>query len=154
MAKRSTRYLCKECGAETSSWMGRCPQCGAWDSLTELARVIGKAAAAEAKGTRPALDAGEPARPLPELPLDAATRRPCGLEELDRVLAADDADTLAHVLRDAIVCAQSTPAEQAKQQRADPNRAHEEADKPSRARKEAQSSPSRLAPPEQTEPRP
>ena len=39
------------------------------------------------------------------------------LEELNRVLAADDADTLAYVLRDTIVCAESAPAEQAKRRR-------------------------------------
>ncbi len=30
-------YLCQECGAGSSTWMGRCPTCGAWDSLVEQA---------------------------------------------------------------------------------------------------------------------
>ncbi len=47
MAKKNMRYLCKECGNESASWLGRCPQCGEWDSLTELARVIGTTTCAE-----------------------------------------------------------------------------------------------------------
>ncbi len=91
MAKKSTRYLCKECGEETGSWMGRCPHCGAWDSLTELSRVVGRKAAAESGGAGRGFAAGldalsvEPT-PLAEVPMDAAERRPSGLEELDRVL--------------------------------------------------------------------
>ncbi|MBN2170597.1 MAG: DNA repair protein RadA [Candidatus Krumholzibacteriota bacterium] len=91
MARKSTRYLCKECGAESATWMGRCPACGAWDSLTELARVIGKDAA-RAAGKAPVAagraPAGGPARPLPlaEVPLDATRRVTSGLAELDRVL--------------------------------------------------------------------
>jgi DNA repair protein RadA/Sms len=88
MAKKNTRFLCKECGAESATWLGRCPHCGAWDSLTELARVIGKEAAA--RGPRPAaasaIGAAAIPRPLAELPLDASRRLGSGLAELDRVL--------------------------------------------------------------------
>jgi len=35
-------YFCKECGAETAKWAGKCPHCGAWDSLRETKSVTGK----------------------------------------------------------------------------------------------------------------
>lgn len=33
--KPSTRFACTNCGAITSAWAGRCPQCGEWNSLQE-----------------------------------------------------------------------------------------------------------------------
>ena len=30
-----TKYVCTECGKEESKWMGRCPNCGAWNSFIE-----------------------------------------------------------------------------------------------------------------------
>ena len=86
MAKKNTRYLCKECGAEAASWLGRCPHCGEWDSFTELARVIGKQAAAERPGAVVSLGDDAQARPLADLPAESARRSPSGLPELDRVL--------------------------------------------------------------------
>ena len=35
-------FFCTECGAETSKWAGKCPACGAWNTLKETSRVIGK----------------------------------------------------------------------------------------------------------------
>jgi DNA repair protein RadA/Sms len=33
--KQKTAFFCKECGAQSSSWLGKCPQCGAWNSYIE-----------------------------------------------------------------------------------------------------------------------
>ncbi len=35
-------FFCAECGAETTKWTGKCPYCGAWDSLKETTKVTGK----------------------------------------------------------------------------------------------------------------
>ena len=35
MAKVKRVYSCKECGAQTPQWAGRCSDCGAWNSLQE-----------------------------------------------------------------------------------------------------------------------
>ncbi len=35
MAKKSASYVCQSCGAMTSAWAGRCPQCGEWNTLQE-----------------------------------------------------------------------------------------------------------------------
>lgn len=33
--KVKTKFVCSNCGAETLKWMGRCPQCGEWNTLEE-----------------------------------------------------------------------------------------------------------------------
>jgi len=35
MAKTKTRFVCQECGRTSPKALGRCPQCGAWDSMVE-----------------------------------------------------------------------------------------------------------------------
>lgn len=36
MAKKKTLFECQHCGFTSAKWMGKCPNCGAWDSLIEL----------------------------------------------------------------------------------------------------------------------
>ena len=33
--KPKTVFACQECGAQSAKWLGRCPECGAWNSLVE-----------------------------------------------------------------------------------------------------------------------
>ncbi|TMD47513.1 MAG: DNA repair protein RadA, partial [Chloroflexi bacterium] len=35
MAKTRTKYICQQCGGEQSKWVGRCPDCGAWNTMEE-----------------------------------------------------------------------------------------------------------------------
>ena len=36
MAKKTqTRYVCQNCGYSTAKWLGKCPECGQWDTLVE-----------------------------------------------------------------------------------------------------------------------
>lgn len=35
MAKAKTVFICQECGYETPKWMGKCPECGNWNTLVE-----------------------------------------------------------------------------------------------------------------------
>ena len=35
MAKAKTVFFCTSCGNETPKWVGRCPGCGAWNTLEE-----------------------------------------------------------------------------------------------------------------------
>jgi DNA repair protein RadA/Sms len=40
MAKKSTSsFVCQECGYDTPSWMGKCPECGQWNTLKEIRNV-------------------------------------------------------------------------------------------------------------------
>src|SRR3989344_949583 len=38
--KSKTFYQCRECGSKTSSWFGKCPECGTWDSLEKVEDMI------------------------------------------------------------------------------------------------------------------
>ncbi len=35
MAKRKTKFVCQECGYESTKWMGKCPGCQSWNSMAE-----------------------------------------------------------------------------------------------------------------------
>ncbi len=81
MAKREkTVYCCRECGFETANWAGKCPSCGAWNSLSEV-----KIDAAAPKGGRDRLLRAKPRR-ITELDTNAEIRLSTGIAELDRVL--------------------------------------------------------------------
>lgn len=82
MPKPRTRFLCQECGAEAPKWLGRCPACSQWNTMTEVKvspspRAIASPSLAPGSGG-PRLLAAIDLTPLP--------RRPTGLAELDRVL--------------------------------------------------------------------
>ena len=40
MAKNRTKFVCSNCGAETVRWMGRCQQCGSWNTLEETVEEV------------------------------------------------------------------------------------------------------------------
>ncbi len=50
MAKAKVVYFCSACGHESARWLGRCPQCEAWNTFSEapLAAKNGRAAASRA----------------------------------------------------------------------------------------------------------
>ena len=50
MAKAKSVFFCTECGNETPKWAGRCPSCGAWNTLVEQA--VGDGAKAKAGGRK------------------------------------------------------------------------------------------------------
>lgn len=74
--KEKTLYVCGECGYETPRWMGKCPQCGSWNTLVEEERVL----------SRPSVTAGTKAVPLSNVKAEAQARVSTGIGELDRVL--------------------------------------------------------------------
>lgn len=80
--KVKTVYICNECGYQTMKWMGRCPGCNAWGSLTET--VIEEKKSAPAKKT----SSGEIRRPkkIADIHYDNEVRYSTGSGELDRVL--------------------------------------------------------------------
>ena len=36
MAKDKIAYVCSECGQESAKWIGRCPNCGKWNTFKEI----------------------------------------------------------------------------------------------------------------------
>ena len=82
MAKKRTVYVCQECGYDTAKWMGRCPGCGAWNTMVEEHIQPDN----KAGGLRLGLsDAAKP-QPICEVKVEDLPRFLTGSGELDRVL--------------------------------------------------------------------
>ena len=81
-AKQKTIYCCTECGNETPNWAGKCPACGAWNTLTEVKL---EAAGAKSRAVRPGR-AAPAAKKISELDTTAEIRFSTGISEFDRVL--------------------------------------------------------------------
>ena len=82
MAKTKTVFYCTACGNETPKWQGRCPACGAWNTLEEH---IEKPAAAGKAKSAPVGQSRKPQR-ISEVDCDEEIRFSTGMGELDRVL--------------------------------------------------------------------
>lgn len=82
MPRAHTVYVCQQCGYRSSRWMGRCPECQAWDSLVETPPEE-----KERRGTSPVSLAGAPQpQPITEIPTDGYERISIPLGEFSRVL--------------------------------------------------------------------
>src|SRR2546421_3482926 len=89
--KNKIQFLCNSCGSVHPKWLGKCPDCGTWDSLEEYktptpdARqpLAGFAGSGTATG-----DIAHGAEPLSlsQIDTDDAPRTPTGIGEFDRVL--------------------------------------------------------------------
>ncbi|MBI2834491.1 MAG: DNA repair protein RadA [Acidobacteria bacterium] len=77
-----TVFACQECGAQAQKWMGRCPECGAWNSLVEERAVP----AGSEERRYSFVPAGAGARLYAEVDSVAAERLSSGIDEFDRVL--------------------------------------------------------------------
>ena len=82
MAKAKTVFFCTACGNETPKWVGRCPGCGAWNTLQEH---IEKPAAAGRAKAAPVGMSRHP-QPIGQVDIDTEIRFSTGMGELDRVL--------------------------------------------------------------------
>ena len=83
MAKsKGTAYFCKECGYESSKWLGQCPGCGEWNTFVEEPVAKGGTGGGSGRNTAEAI---EPMR-LSQVSLEAEERIKTGINELDRVL--------------------------------------------------------------------
>ncbi len=83
MAKKETRWVCQQCNWSFVQYMGKCPNCGAWDSLVET--IIDKGGSSEKQIPLAAIGADRP-KPLSEITLDDIDRLPVRMEEFSRVL--------------------------------------------------------------------
>ncbi|MGE4658976.1 MAG: DNA repair protein RadA, partial [Gammaproteobacteria bacterium] len=79
MVKRKRVYACDSCGARHLKWQGQCPDCNAWNSLSESREELGRGRAAHFAGTASFTN-------LDQLQVNDAERFGSGLSELDRVL--------------------------------------------------------------------
>ncbi|HQF87302.1 MAG TPA: DNA repair protein RadA [Acidobacteriota bacterium] len=81
--KIGTEYVCQSCGHRSAKWLGRCPGCGAWESLVE---EPAPAAAGRRGGMAPAGRGDGSPRRFDEIESQDGVREPSGLPEFDRVL--------------------------------------------------------------------
>ena len=77
-------FSCQSCGAQAPKWLGRCPECGAWNSFVEEA-VEKPGKAAERKGAAEPLGGGKATR-YADVDALVSTRFSTGISEFDRVL--------------------------------------------------------------------
>ena len=83
MAKKNkTIYICEECGSESANWAGKCPNCGAWNTLKEF---VTDSASSPAK-SRNYYAQGEKPKKLSQLETSSEIRFSTGISEFDRVL--------------------------------------------------------------------
>ena len=82
MAKIKTVFECQACGNQQSKWVGKCPQCGAWDSFLELnAQQIETLKEISKSTAKPSL-----AKQISEVEIEKVTRISTQNSELDLVL--------------------------------------------------------------------
>lgn len=85
MAKTKTQYVCQECGSIQPKWMGRCPDCGEWNTLVETvveSAKFGFSAASAAQG----LAGRSMPQALTAIMADNYHRTMLPMEEFNRVL--------------------------------------------------------------------
>lgn len=78
MAKNKSVFFCRECGYESSKWLGQCPGCKQWDTFVEEPVVKKASSGVRARSSEPEL--------LSEVAASEDERTMTGMEEFDRVL--------------------------------------------------------------------
>lgn len=85
MPRPRTVFACAACGQQSPRWVGRCPGCGAWNTMAEEAAAEDPPPAR--RGVRPTgQDPARRAVPLADVEDDAGDRLPSAVPELDRIL--------------------------------------------------------------------
>jgi DNA repair protein RadA/Sms len=79
LEKTRINFVCQQCGKESAKWLGRCPECQAWNTFVET--VVNRASSASKVPLR-----GSSARQLSLIEVRAADRTALPLSELNRVL--------------------------------------------------------------------
>ena len=88
MAKTRIQFLCRQCGSVHPKWMGKCPDCGTWDSLQEYKTPTADPRAAARAPLSQSSDVATAAQALAldEIDQADAPRTPTGISEFDRIL--------------------------------------------------------------------
>jgi DNA repair protein RadA/Sms len=77
-------YSCQSCGSQSQKWLGRCPDCGGWNTFVEETPTP-IAGGAAARGAAPALGGGG-VQLYADVDMVVSDRFPTGISEFDRVL--------------------------------------------------------------------
>jgi DNA repair protein RadA/Sms len=84
MAKDKSIYTCTECGGTSPKWLGKCPNCEAWNTLVES--VAEGTPKNRYNTSARGLVASQAVATLSEIEASDVDRQPTGIDELDRVL--------------------------------------------------------------------
>ncbi len=82
MAKARSQYRCSECHHSSAKWVGRCPDCGTWGTVDEVAVL----AAVSGSNALRAVAPTSPAVPISSIDVGSTRHLHTGVSELDRVL--------------------------------------------------------------------
>jgi DNA repair protein RadA/Sms len=77
-SKILSQYVCQNCGSASPRWLGKCPECGGWNTYVEEQREKTKTAAKSGPSSEPI--------PITEIKSGSEDRVATGNNELDRVL--------------------------------------------------------------------
>jgi len=80
MAKDKTQFTCSDCGGSSPKWLGKCPHCGAWNTLQESRAELASSHRFQT------LAQAQPVATLSEIVVAELPRTPTGQDELDRAL--------------------------------------------------------------------
>ena len=83
--KQKVTFACQQCGSQSAKWLGRCPDCGAWNSFVEE-RTVPAAVATAAAEKRYTLAAAAGPQLYADIDTVVAERLSTGIGEFDRVL--------------------------------------------------------------------
>src|SRR6476661_959643 len=84
--KTKTVFACQECGAQSQKWLGRCAECGAWNSLVEERSAPEPVAATADIAKRYSLAVTAGPQLYADIDTMVAERLTTGIDEFDRVL--------------------------------------------------------------------
>ena len=84
MAKVKRAYFCRECGFETPKWLGKCPSCGEWNTITE--HVVAKESASASNIARLASVPKAVPQKVQDIEEGTTRRIDIGNKEVNRVL--------------------------------------------------------------------
>ena len=86
MAKEKTLFTCSACGGTSPRWLGKCPACGAWNTLVETVAEAEPGKNRYSAAPFAGLAQAQAVQPLAAIEARDFARTASGLEELDRVL--------------------------------------------------------------------
>lgn len=83
MTKSTTSFVCQECGYDTPQWLGKCPECGNWNSLREISNISARGGSAAGRKSQGSEDLKP--KTLSEVTYHEKERINTGFSEMDGV---------------------------------------------------------------------